>query len=48
MGINQPAQHGPERPGEQVTSSLDYSLAQQKLGWEPTIDFAQGVAELVK
>lgn len=48
MGINQPAQHGPERPGEQVTSSLDYSLAQQKLGWEPTIDFTQGVAELVK
>jgi len=36
-------QYGSPRPGEQVTSSLDYSKAKQKLGWEPKVTFDEGV-----
>lgn len=46
LGTAAPAQHGPARPGEQTASALDASLAHQKLGWQPTIDFATGVADL--
>lgn len=45
-GYQQKAQHGPARPGEQQTSSLDSSLAKQKLSWEPTVSFEDGVADL--
>jgi len=41
------AEHGPERPGEQVTSSLDYSKAREKLYWEPSVTFAEGVKRVV-
>ena len=41
-------QHGPERPGEQVTSSLDYSKAKDVLGWEPTVKFEDGVKKVVE
>lgn len=40
-------EHGPERPGEQVTSSLSYEKAKQILDWEPTVDFASGVHRVV-
>lgn len=40
--------HGPERPGEQVTSSLSYKKAQEVLGWEPTVDFDEGVRRVVE
>lgn len=36
-------QHGPARPGEQITSCLDYSKANQILDWKPEIDFESGV-----
>lgn len=39
------AKHGPPRPGEQQTSSLDYSLAKEKLGWEPTTTLTDGIAK---
>ena len=39
--------HGPERPGEQVTSSLDYSRAKEVLDWQPTVEFEQGVKRVV-
>ncbi len=39
--------HGPERPGEQVQSSLSYKKAQQILGWQPTVTFDEGVERVV-
>ena len=48
MEADVPEQHGPARPGEQVTSSLDYSKAQQILGWEPTVEFKQGVKKVAE
>lgn len=42
------AQHGPPRPGEQKTSSLDYSLAHDEIGWEPTIKLEQGIKRTVE
>jgi UDP-glucose 4-epimerase len=48
FGHSEPAVHGPERPGEQVASQLDYSKAKRVLGWEPQINFDQGVTEVVK
>ena len=44
----QQAVHGPPRPGEQPTSSLDYSLAQAKLGWQPTIPLKDGIRSTVE
>lgn len=46
LGMNVMAQHGPERPGEQVRSVLDYSKAKQILGWEPTVYFDEGVKQV--
>ncbi len=43
MEVDIPEQHGPARPGEQVRSVLDYSLAQKELGWSPTVLFDEGV-----
>lgn len=40
-------QHGPERPGEQVTSALDYSKAKEILDWQPRIEFDEGVRRVV-
>jgi UDP-glucose 4-epimerase len=37
------AEHGPERPGEQVTSVLAYDRAKSILNWQPTVEFASGV-----
>lgn len=39
--------HIEERPGEQVTSSLDYSKAKEILGWEPKVNFDEGVKRVV-
>lgn len=47
FGVKMKKEYGPERPGEQVTSSLNYSLAQEVLGWTPTIEFKQGVRMVV-
>lgn len=43
MGANIAEKHGPARPGEQLRSVLDYSLAQRELGWSPQVLFAEGV-----
>lgn len=43
FGNDQSAQHGPARPGEQIQSVLDYSLAKQELGWQPSISLSEGV-----
>lgn len=47
FGVDMVEEHGPERPGEQVTSSLAYAKAQQILGWQPTIAFDEGVKRVV-
>lgn len=40
--------HIEERPGEQVTSSLDYTKAQTILGWTPVVTFDEGVKKVVQ
>jgi UDP-glucose 4-epimerase len=47
MGSDIKEEHSAERPGEQVTSSLDYSKAKQILGWEPQVNFNEGVKRVV-
>lgn len=47
FGVTIPENHGPERPGEQVASSLDWSRAKQILNWEPSVDFYSGVKKTV-
>ncbi len=47
MGVEIEEIHTAERPGEQVTSSLDYSKAKQILGWEPQVNFDEGVSKVV-
>ena len=47
MGVDMEEVHTAERPGEQVTSSLDYSKAKQILGWEPAVSFDEGVKRVV-
>lgn len=47
MGVNIEEKHTAERPGEQVTSSLDYSKAKEILGWEPEVNFDEGVKKVV-
>jgi UDP-glucose 4-epimerase len=48
LGKDFPAEHGPERPGEQVTSVLSYQKAQSVLGWQPTVAFDEGVAQVAE
>jgi len=48
FGLKIAKKYGPARPGEQVTSSLDYSLAKKILNWEPTINFDIGVKQVVQ
>ncbi len=47
MGVSIEEKHVVERPGEQVTSSLDYSKARKILGWEPSVNFDEGVRRVV-
>ncbi len=48
FGLTIPEQHGSERPGEQVTSSLSYQKAQQVLDWQPKVEFDEGVRRVVE
>jgi len=43
LGVAGEAEHGDARPGEQKRSALDYSLAQEKLSWQPTVMLDEGV-----
>ena len=40
--------HGPEKPGEQKRSCLDYSRAKEKLNWQPKYSLEEGLKETVK
>ena len=41
-------QHGPDRLGEQVTSSLSYKKAKKMLGWEPKVNFDEGIKRTIE
>ncbi len=40
--------HGPEKPGEQKRSCLDYSKAKKELNWQPKYNLEEGLKETVK
>ncbi|MCD6147770.1 SDR family oxidoreductase [bacterium] len=40
--------HGPEKPGEQKRSCLDYSKAKKELNWRPKYNLEEGLKETVK
>ena len=42
------ADHGPFRPGEQATSSLDSSLAKKSLGWQASVNLKTGIKHTVE
>lgn len=48
FGVDIKEEHGPARPGEQVTSSLSYAKAKEILGWEPEVDFDTGVKKTIE
>lgn len=48
FGVAMDASHGPERPGEQVTSSLAYQKAKEVLNWEPKVQFDEGVRKTIE
>ncbi|RPH69486.1 MAG: NAD-dependent epimerase/dehydratase family protein [Myxococcaceae bacterium] len=46
-GVDRPAQHAPEKPGEQMRSSVDPSLAAKVLGWRPAVALEEGLQRTV-
>jgi UDP-glucose 4-epimerase len=48
LGKQAERKYGPDRPGEQVTSVLSHDKAKEKLGWEPKVVFAEGVAKVAE
>lgn len=40
--------HGPDRPGEQVTSSLNCKRAKEILCWEPQVSFTEGIKKTIE
>jgi UDP-glucose 4-epimerase len=44
-GKELPPQHGPAKPGEQLRSSVDPSLADRVLGWRPEVRLPAGLKE---
>jgi UDP-glucose 4-epimerase len=41
--VDRPAQHAPAKPGEQMRSSVDPSLAAKVLGWRPGVALEEGL-----
>ena len=46
-GSARPATHAPAKPGEQMRSSVDPSLAAKVLGWRPTVALEEGLQRTV-
>jgi UDP-glucose 4-epimerase len=47
LGVSTPANHGPGKPGEQLRSCLDASLAASRLGWRPRFSLDAGLEATV-
>ncbi len=47
IGVTAPAAHGPGKPGEQLRSCLDASLAAARLGWTPRFTLDTGLESTV-
>ena len=41
-------EHGPAKPGEQLRSSVDPTLAGRVIGWRPEVDLASGLKETLR
>jgi len=46
-GVDRPAQHAPAKPGEQMRSSVDPSLAAKVLGWRPAVALEEGLQRTI-
>lgn len=46
--FNQPANHGPEKPGEVYKIYLDASKAKRELGWQTSVPIAEGIHRTVE
>ncbi|MCB0319040.1 MAG: GDP-mannose 4,6-dehydratase, partial [Bdellovibrionales bacterium] len=42
LDIEKLAKYAEHRPGDQLRSSIDASLAKEKLGWEPKVNISEG------
>lgn len=47
-GSTQKAIHAPGKPGEQLRSCIDNSLAKKVLGWEPTVQLKDGLRQTME
>jgi len=47
-GKDSPARHGPDRPGEQLRSSVDPARASRVLGWRPEVQLVAGLEETLR
>ena len=47
-GKGLPAERGPAKPGEQLRSCVDPSLAGRNLGWYPEVDLTSGLRETMR
>ncbi len=48
VGYDEPANYGDERAGDVRHSCIDASRAREVLGWEPTVEFREGVRQTVE
>ncbi len=44
-GKDLPPEHGPAKPGEQLRSSVDPTLARRVMGWCPEVERTDGLSE---
>jgi UDP-glucose 4-epimerase len=47
-GKDLPGEYGPAKPGEQMRSSVDPTLASRVLGWRPEVDLTAGLTETLR
>jgi UDP-glucose 4-epimerase len=47
-GKDLPPEHGPAKPGEQLRSSVDPTLAGRVMGWQPEVDLSSGLKETLR
>lgn len=47
-GVGRAPEYAPAKPGEQLRSSVDPSLARKVLGWEPTVSLREGLGRTLE